>query len=136
MEDALEAGAEDVIHEEGLFDVRTGVHDVADVSEALTAKGYELISAPRIEIRYMTFKLRISNICKVSNYNIRIRNRWLYIYLIIISCNGMNCIWIWIYSIFHIASSVKLKFLALIIANHHAITNSNLFSSENRNLCP
>ena len=45
MEDALEAGAEDVIHEEGLFDVRTGVHDVADVSEALSAKGYELISA-------------------------------------------------------------------------------------------
>ncbi len=45
MMDALEAGAEDVIKDEGLFDIRTGVHDVADVSEALSAKGYELISA-------------------------------------------------------------------------------------------
>ena len=45
MEDALEAGADDVIHDEGLFDIRTAVNSVADVSEALAAKGYEIISA-------------------------------------------------------------------------------------------
>ncbi len=45
MEAALEAGAEDVIAEDGVFDVRTGVHDVADVAEALTAAGYTVVSA-------------------------------------------------------------------------------------------
>ena len=45
IETALENGAEDVIAEDGVFDVRTGVHDVADVSEALTAAGYTVVSA-------------------------------------------------------------------------------------------
>ena len=45
MEAALEAGAEDVIADDGLFDVRTGVHDVADVAEALTQAGYTVVSA-------------------------------------------------------------------------------------------
>ena len=45
MEAALEAGAEDVIADDGVFDVRTGVHDVADVAEALTAAGYTVVSA-------------------------------------------------------------------------------------------
>ena len=34
-----------MIHDEGLFDIRTAVNAVADVSEALAAKGYEIISA-------------------------------------------------------------------------------------------
>ena len=45
METALEAGAEDVIADEGVFDVRTGVHDVADVADALTKAGYTVVSA-------------------------------------------------------------------------------------------
>jgi YebC/PmpR family DNA-binding regulatory protein len=45
MEAALEAGAEDVITDEGVFDVRTGVHDVATVADALTAAGYTVVSA-------------------------------------------------------------------------------------------
>ncbi len=45
METALEAGAEDVISDEGVFDVRTGVHDVADVADALTKAGYTVVSA-------------------------------------------------------------------------------------------
>lgn len=45
MEDALESGAEDVIPDNGIFDIRTGVHDVADVSEALVKLGYDVVSA-------------------------------------------------------------------------------------------
>lgn len=45
MEDALEAGADDVIPDEGVFDIRTDVHAVADVSEALTKLGYTVVSA-------------------------------------------------------------------------------------------
>jgi YebC/PmpR family DNA-binding regulatory protein len=45
MEKALEAGAEDVIADDGVFDVRTGVHDVAAVAEALTNAGYTVVSA-------------------------------------------------------------------------------------------
>ncbi|MBQ7688086.1 MAG: YebC/PmpR family DNA-binding transcriptional regulator [Clostridia bacterium] len=45
METALEAGAQDVITDDGVFDVRTGVHDVADVAEALTKAGYTVVSA-------------------------------------------------------------------------------------------
>lgn len=45
MEKALEAGAEDVIADEGVFDIRTGVHEVADVAEALTGAGYTVVSA-------------------------------------------------------------------------------------------
>ncbi len=45
MEDALEAGADDVIPDEGVFDIRTDVHAVADVGEALTKAGYSVVSA-------------------------------------------------------------------------------------------
>ena len=45
MEDALEAGADDVIPDEGVYDIRTGVNAVADVSEALTSLGYTVVSA-------------------------------------------------------------------------------------------
>ena len=45
MEDALEAGADDVIPDEGVFDIRTAINAVADVSEALTKLGYTVVSA-------------------------------------------------------------------------------------------
>ncbi|MDR1629828.1 MAG: YebC/PmpR family DNA-binding transcriptional regulator [Oscillospiraceae bacterium] len=45
IEAALEAGAEDVLTEDGVFDIRTGVHEVGAVSEALASAGYTLVSA-------------------------------------------------------------------------------------------
>jgi YebC/PmpR family DNA-binding regulatory protein len=46
MEDALEAGADDVITDsDDVYQVRTGIHDVGNVAEALTKAGYNLISA-------------------------------------------------------------------------------------------
>lgn len=45
MEDALEAGADDVIPDDGVFEVRTGVNGVADLSDALRGLGYTVISA-------------------------------------------------------------------------------------------
>ena len=46
MDFALEAGAEDVItDDESVYDIRTGVHDVADMAEALTKAGYNVVSA-------------------------------------------------------------------------------------------
>ena len=45
MEDALEAGADDVIPDEGVFDIRTPINAVADVAEALTKLGYTVVSA-------------------------------------------------------------------------------------------
>lgn len=45
IEDALEAGADDVIHDDGIFDIRVDVNGVADLSEALTSAGYTVVSA-------------------------------------------------------------------------------------------
>ncbi len=46
MDFALEAGAEDVItDDETVYDIRTGVHDVADMAESLTKAGYSVVSA-------------------------------------------------------------------------------------------
>ena len=45
MMDALDAGAADFEADEGVFNVYTGEDDIAAVSEALTGKGYSLLSA-------------------------------------------------------------------------------------------
>lgn len=45
METALEAGAEDFLTDDGVFDIRTDPHMVGAVSEALTGVGYTLLSA-------------------------------------------------------------------------------------------
>ncbi|HHU84275.1 MAG TPA: YebC/PmpR family DNA-binding transcriptional regulator [Clostridiales bacterium] len=45
MEDALEAGATDIISEDEVFDVRTETYEVGSVSEALEGKGYKILSA-------------------------------------------------------------------------------------------
>ncbi|MBE6701481.1 MAG: YebC/PmpR family DNA-binding transcriptional regulator [Ruminococcaceae bacterium] len=50
MEDALDAGAEDVAIEEELFEITTAPADLSAVSEALTAKGYTLASAEATKI--------------------------------------------------------------------------------------
>ena len=46
MEAALEAGAEDFISDdEDVYEIRTGVHDVGTVDDALSAAGYTSVSA-------------------------------------------------------------------------------------------
>ena len=62
MEAALEAGADDVITDEGVFDIRTGVHDVADVADALTAAGYTVVSAQAEYVPSTTVRLEGDNI--------------------------------------------------------------------------
>ena len=50
MEDALEAGAEDVSLDEEIFEITTAPSDLSAVAEALTAKGYTLVSAEASKI--------------------------------------------------------------------------------------
>ena len=45
MDDALEAGADDIVAEEGGFEVITTPEDFAEVRDALLEKGYEFVSA-------------------------------------------------------------------------------------------
>ena len=42
---ALEAGAEDVVYEDGVFEITTAPDDFSSVREALEADGYEFVSA-------------------------------------------------------------------------------------------
>ncbi len=66
MEAALEAGAEDVITDEGVFDIRTGVHDVANVAEALTAAGYTVVSAQAEYVPATYVRLEGDNITQMG----------------------------------------------------------------------
>ena len=66
MEAALEAGAEDVITDEGVFDIRTGVHDVADVADALTAAGYTVVSAQAEYVPSTYVRLEGDNITQMG----------------------------------------------------------------------
>ena len=66
MEAALEAGADDVITDEGVFDIRTGVHDVADVAEALTNAGYTVVSAQAEYVPSTTVRLEGDNITQMG----------------------------------------------------------------------
>ncbi len=50
MEDALEAGAEDISGEDGIFEITTEPSDFAAVAAALTEKGYKFISAEQSKI--------------------------------------------------------------------------------------
>ena len=45
MEDALEAGADDIVEEEGIFEVYTSVDSITDVTNSLEAAGYKFLSA-------------------------------------------------------------------------------------------
>ena len=66
MEAALEAGAEDVITDEGVFDIRTGVHDVADVADALSAAGYTVVSAQAEYVPSTYVRLEGDNITQMG----------------------------------------------------------------------
>ena len=50
MEDALEAGAEDFMGEEGVYEIFTSVEDVSAVRAALEEKGYAIESAEKDKI--------------------------------------------------------------------------------------
>ena len=66
MEAALEAGADDVITDEGVYDIRTGVHDVADVADALTAAGFTVVSAQAEYVPSTTVRLEGDNITQMG----------------------------------------------------------------------
>lgn len=50
MEDALEAGAEDISNEGDVFEITTAPNDLSVVTEALTDKGYKFISCEQSKI--------------------------------------------------------------------------------------
>ncbi len=50
MEDALEAGAEDISGEDGVFEITTEPSDFSAVAKVLTDKGYKFISAEQSKI--------------------------------------------------------------------------------------
>lgn len=50
MEDALEAGAEDISNEGDVFEITTVPNDLSAVTEALTEKGYKFISCEQSKI--------------------------------------------------------------------------------------
>lgn len=58
MEDALEAGAEDISGEDGIFEVTTAPADFSAVTEALTEKGYKFVSAEQSKVpaNYVTLE--------------------------------------------------------------------------------
>ena len=45
LEDALEAGADDIVEEEGIFEVYTSPETITEVTNALEAAGYKFLSA-------------------------------------------------------------------------------------------
>ena len=58
MEDALEAGAEDVSLDEDIFEITTAPSDLSSVADALGQKGYKLVSAEpsKIPSNYSTLE--------------------------------------------------------------------------------
>ncbi len=62
----------------------------------------KLVSVPLIQMQNMAFKIRASDIGKVSDNNVRICNRRLHIYFFVIPCNRMYCIWVWVFPVFHL----------------------------------
>ena len=50
MEDALDAGAEDISNEGDVFEITTAPNDLSTVTEALTEKGYKFISCEQSKI--------------------------------------------------------------------------------------
>ena len=81
----------------------------------------------------MTFKIRIGNICKVSNNNVRICNRRLHIYFFVIPCNWMDRIGVWVFSVFHLNYLFKFRFAGLFgsILSYGRINCKNSHSSAN-----
>ena len=57
MEDAMEAGADDLVTEDEIFTIYTAPDAVAEVAEYLTGKGYELLSAQAEMVPQNTVKV-------------------------------------------------------------------------------
>ena len=58
METALEAGAEDFLADEDIFEIYTVTDDLYDIKEAIEAAGYEIASAEKTKIpsNYVTLE--------------------------------------------------------------------------------
>lgn len=67
METALEAGAEDFMGDEGVFEIYTVPEDLYEISEALTAAGYTLASAEKAKIPSTTVELTNEDDIKFMN---------------------------------------------------------------------
>lgn len=79
------------------------VHTKLNSGGNLTKLSYDkLVSVPLIQMQNMAFKIRASDIGKVSDNNVRICNRRLHIYFFVIPCNRMYCIWVWVFPVFHL----------------------------------
>ncbi len=67
MEDALEAGAEDFVADEEVFEITTQPDDLEAVRVALSGKGYEIVSAERDKIPSTYVKLENEDDIKKMN---------------------------------------------------------------------
>lgn len=67
MEDALEAGAEDFVSDEELYEIYTVPSDLSDIREALESKGYTIVSAERDKIPSTYVKLTDEDDIKMMN---------------------------------------------------------------------
>ena len=66
LQDALDAGAADFESDGEVMTVYTGVDDVADVADALTAKGYKLLSA-QVEMMPQNGYIKLTNEDDIKN---------------------------------------------------------------------
>ena len=64
--DALDAGAADLESDELVFNVYTGEDDIASVADALTAKGYTLLSA-QVEMLPQNGYIKLTNEDDIKN---------------------------------------------------------------------
>ena len=67
METALEAGAEDFVGDEGIFEIYTVPEDVYAIADALTAAGYTFTSAEKAKIPSTTVQLTDEDDIKFMN---------------------------------------------------------------------
>lgn len=71
------------------------IHYEFDTGRDLTEPANDkLVAVPVVVVRYVAFKIRVRYIGKLTDYDIRILDRRLDIYLGFISCNWMYRIWI------------------------------------------
>ena len=66
MMDALDAGAQDFEPDEDVFTVYTNEDDVASVADALTEKGYKLVSA-QVEMLPQNGYIKLTNEDDIKN---------------------------------------------------------------------
>ena len=76
----------------------------------------QLIAIPIIKVSNVAFKIRISDIGKVTDNNVRIFDCRFDIDFIIITLDWVNDIWIWCFSVFHLITPKYPIYLSIIIS--------------------